>query len=127
MNNNAVCQFIERNLLCPSGCTYNNNQNRCVSNNPNIVCELTKQLRCPFLCQLNLRGDICVGNSAGPPAICSQTDSVMCPSGCSYNSTANLCLPTIKNSQMPITVCEHRTYLSCPFNKYADNTPNHLV
>lgn len=109
----AVCGFIKKTLTCPAECTYNPQFVKCISSDPNIVCELSKNMRCPTGCSLNPRGDTCIGAS-----ICTaRSDHIVCPPSCVWNPGQNLCMMSNPWSRVqPWTYpCEPIMTVYCPF------------
>ncbi len=81
---------------CPTLCTWNYQLNKCKSNDPNYVCELSKGLVCPQVCKLDSIGNKCIPTSTTPPFPnypCNYTSVPLCAPKCSFNTTKNRCMP----------------------------------
>lgn len=112
-NPNVVCKFDEKYMLCPYGCTYNSGEKRCIGSSSN-PCELSLGIKCPMKCNINVRGDICVGK------ICNEQITPICPDLCSYDFEKKQCFPTNRNisSRDNIPDCEPYTTATCGFGAY---------
>lgn len=124
-SNSNVCKFIKKTLTCPFGCKYNSEFNKCISFDPNYICDLEKKLMCPQFCKLNIRGDTCVpigeyiGNE-GRVFICDRLNIPICPNGCHLNIKLNICEPNGYTNNI-LKICEPIVTLTCQHGDFSVN------
>jgi hypothetical protein len=123
LNDNSICGLIESTLKCPIGCRYINDRHQCVHDNPNYVCRLEKKLICPIKCQLNDRGDKCIGEDYDPRKpyyisnyVCNYTQTPKCPKNCHWDLTYGICKS--ENPSDQFNICEPFGILTCPHGQF---------
>lgn len=100
------CNPTGKGIYCPYGCHYD--QNKCLSNDPNILCGPKINYICPTNCRYDKMMKKCkpLVNSV----IC-EFDEITheCPYNCNYDYVAKKCLSSIRNF-----VCGKIEIVDCP-------------
>jgi hypothetical protein len=107
-------------LKCPNGCKYEKMHNKCIPMNPMIICELIPKT---LQCPTN-----CIYNpyekkcmSSNMNVVCGLEEVLLCPNSCMNNVYGDKCLPA---NSWDTTICNTQSEKQCPSNCYYNQIKN---